>query len=222
MNIHEKLQTIRVELQKLDIIKTGKNKFVGYSYFELRDFLPIINELMLKNKLTSAITYSQDMAILRIVNIEKPDEFIDFTCPMSEAQLKGAHAVQNLGAVITYIRRYLYINAFEIVENDILDTTQGDNYSREYKTKKEAHQNATPISMEAFDSGKVCKKCGSSELIKKTAGETAKRPGEEYLTCSKCKSFVAYLSDVKVEETEQIFNGDGEEVPFGDEVPFND
>ena len=42
---------------------------------------------------------------------------------MSEAQLKGCHPVQNLGAVETYIKRYLYQNCFEIVENDALDET---------------------------------------------------------------------------------------------------
>ena len=39
--------------------------------------------------------------------------------------MKGAHAIQNLGAVETYQRRYLYLAAFEIVENDGLDATLG-------------------------------------------------------------------------------------------------
>jgi hypothetical protein len=40
---------------------------------------------------------------------------------MSTASLKGCHEVQNLGAVETYIRRYLYQTAFEIVEADELN-----------------------------------------------------------------------------------------------------
>jgi hypothetical protein len=42
---------------------------------------------------------------------------------MSSASLKGCHEVQNLGAVETYIKRYLYQNCFEIVEGDALDST---------------------------------------------------------------------------------------------------
>jgi hypothetical protein len=42
------------------------------------------------------------MAELIIVNNEKPDEMIVFASPMSEANLKGAHPIQNLGAVHTY------------------------------------------------------------------------------------------------------------------------
>ena len=46
---------------------------------------------------------------------------------MSEASLKGCHQVQNLGAVETYIKRYLYQNCFEIVEADALDGTMNPN-----------------------------------------------------------------------------------------------
>ena len=58
------------------------------------------------------------MATLTIINSENTDEKLTFTSPMSEASLKGCHNVQNLGAVQTYLRRYLWVNAFEIVEQD--------------------------------------------------------------------------------------------------------
>jgi len=41
---------------------------------------------------------------------------------MSTASLKGCHEVQNLGAVQTYIRRYLWVCALEIVESDAIET----------------------------------------------------------------------------------------------------
>jgi hypothetical protein len=136
MNIFEKLQTIRCILQKEKFKKSGKNTYAGYEYFELGDFLPRINELMLEHKLCSNISFGSDMAVLTIVNIDKSDEQITFTSPMSEAALKGCHAVQNLGAVQTYLRRYLYVNAFEIVEHDALDGTTGkDTSSKQEKTE---------------------------------------------------------------------------------------
>jgi len=125
MNIYEKLQTMRVELQKMKLAKSGKNKFAGYDYYELGDFIPQINELMLKHKVTSGINYDIELATLELVNSEKPEEIMRFTSPMSTAALKGCHEVQNLGAVETYLRRYLYTTAFEIVEQDALDKTNG-------------------------------------------------------------------------------------------------
>lgn len=120
MNIYEKLQTMRVALQNMNLKKSGQNKFSGYNYFELGDFLPAINQLMLDNKVTSIITFDTN-AVLTLINTEKTDETITFTSPMREAVLKGAHPIQNLGAVETYSRRYLYMVAFEIVESDMLD-----------------------------------------------------------------------------------------------------
>jgi len=46
------------------------------------------------------------------------------TSPMSSAALKGCHDVQNLGAVQTYIRRYLWVTAMEIVEHDAIDSSE--------------------------------------------------------------------------------------------------
>ena len=125
MNVFEKLQSARVELQECEIKKSGSNKFSGYDYFELGDILPHINILMNKYKLCSSISYGTDIATLTITNSEKLEEKIIFTSPMAQATLKGCHDIQNLGAVQSYLRRYLYLTAFEIVEADVLDATTG-------------------------------------------------------------------------------------------------
>lgn len=125
MNIYEKLQEARVELQGMNLKKSGKNSFAQYDYFELADFMPHINQIMLDKKLTGFCSFTEDLASLTLVNSEKPEERIVFTSPMSKANLKGCHEVQNLGAVETYQRRYLYTTAFEIVETDLLDTLTG-------------------------------------------------------------------------------------------------
>jgi hypothetical protein len=124
MNVYEKLQLLRVKLQAINPKKTGNNKFAGYSYYELGDFIPHVNSLMDELKLTSCLSFG-DIGLLEIINVEAPDERITFTAPMSTAELKGCHAVQNLGAVITYIRRYLWTNALELTEHDALDATTG-------------------------------------------------------------------------------------------------
>jgi len=124
MNVYQKLNKVRAEFHSLEIRKTGENKFAGYKYFELADFvIPALN-LMDKHGLTAMVTYGSDKAQMAIVNNEKPDEVLFFTSPMSEANLKGCHPVQNLGAVQTYIRRYLWVAALEIVEHDAVDSSK--------------------------------------------------------------------------------------------------
>ncbi len=124
-NIYTKLQDMRVSLQGLNIKKTGYNKHLNYNYYELGDFMPPINQLMKDNGVCSIVTYAPDVATLTLINAENPEEFIIFTSPMAEAKLGSAHPIQNLGAVETYQRRYLYMTAFEIVEADVLDASQG-------------------------------------------------------------------------------------------------
>lgn len=121
MNIYEKLNKAKLALQASGLKKSGKNDFAKYEYFELSDFLPTIIQLEHEIGFTCAVSFGIEQATLDIVNTEKPDESILFTSPMSSANLKGVHDVQNLGAVQTYLRRYLYVNAFEIIEHDAID-----------------------------------------------------------------------------------------------------
>lgn len=124
MTIYEKLQDCRLKLSKSDLKKSGHNAYTQADYFELGDFLPKLTEIMAESKLTSIITFTDEVATLTLVDSEKPEDTIVFTSPMRDATLKGTHPIQNLGAVETYSRRYLYTIAFDIVESDTLDKVQ--------------------------------------------------------------------------------------------------
>ena len=143
-NIYSKMQKARCEFQEKPLKKSGHNQFAGYRYFELGDFLPTINSLLEKYNLCSNISFDNDMATLTIVNAENTDEKLVFTSPMSNANLKGCHDVQNLGAVQTYLRRYLWVNAFEIVESDGLDAITGKDEPKG-TSKTKANVNAAKI-----------------------------------------------------------------------------
>jgi hypothetical protein len=124
MNVYKKLQTARIKLQQTELKKSGKNKFAGYEYFELGDFLPAIQRICDEVGLCGVVSYDEHNAHLTIYDTDG-DGTVVFSSPMSSAELKGCHAVQNLGAVQTYLRRYLWTNAFEIVEHDALDAVTG-------------------------------------------------------------------------------------------------
>ena len=111
-------------LRKLELRKSGHNKFAGYNYFELGDFLPHVQAIFEEVGLCDVIYFDKDMAYMNIFDIED-GSFALFTSPMGSAQLKGCHEVQNIGAVETYQRRYLYVTAMAISEHDALDATTG-------------------------------------------------------------------------------------------------
>lgn len=125
MSVYTKLNQARTELQRRELKKSGRNKFAGYNYFELGDFLPTVQEIFANVGLCGVVSYGADEASLTITDCENTENFITVTSPMSSAALKGAHDIQNLGAVQTYLRRYLWVTAMEIVEHDELDATLG-------------------------------------------------------------------------------------------------
>ena len=125
MNVYQKLNAARDEFHQIELKKSGHNKFANYYYFELGDFIIPALEIFNGYGLTSVISFGTQEAKMTIVNADKPGETIVITSPMSTAALKGCHEVQNLGAVQTYLRRYLWVAALEIVEHDALDSTTG-------------------------------------------------------------------------------------------------
>jgi hypothetical protein len=123
-NVYKKLMDARIQLQNTKLNKSGHNKFAGYRYFELGDFLPTINTIFWNLGLCGTVSFTSDLATLTITDIDDKSQ-ITITSPMGSAALKGCHEVQNVGAVETYQRRYLWVSAMEIVEHDVLDAVTG-------------------------------------------------------------------------------------------------
>lgn len=144
MSVAKKLMQARIDLQGTQLKKSGHNKFAGYNYFELGDFLPTVQSIFNRVGLCGVVSYTTEYATLTITDTDDGTSIV-ITSPLSEASLKGAHPIQNLGAVETYQRRYLWMTAMEIVEHDVLDASQG---SEEEKKKPEPKPAKPPEKME--------------------------------------------------------------------------
>ena len=59
INIYQKLQKSRVELQAKNLKKSGKNSYSNYEYFELGDFLPGVNEVCNNNGLATIFHFKK-------------------------------------------------------------------------------------------------------------------------------------------------------------------
>lgn len=142
-NVYTKLMSARLMLQNTKLEKSGHNKFAGYRYFELGDFLPTVQNIFIELGLCGVVSYAQDLATLTIVDMTSDStDSIVITSPMGSAALKGCHEVQNIGAVETYQRRYLWVTAMEIVEHDVLDATTGTDSGTPVKKPEAVTPNA--------------------------------------------------------------------------------
>lgn len=126
LNIFQKIQRARVELQKRDIKKTGLNKYSGYKYFELGDFLPHVNEICDSLSLYTEFKYGEEKAFLYVIDCDNPDLRREWSTPVKIPALKGCSDIQAIGGSQTFARRYLYMMAFEIAETDLVDNVEVD------------------------------------------------------------------------------------------------
>lgn len=113
----------RIKLHGLTIGKTGRNEFAKYNYMELADFLIPTQQILFELGLCGVVSFTADIATLTLTDVEDGSQIL-ITSPMGTAALKGCHEVQNIGAVETYQRRYLWVAAMEIVEHDAIDGTE--------------------------------------------------------------------------------------------------
>lgn len=173
MNIYQKLGVARVKLQQKNLKKSGENKFSNFRYYELADFLPSINEIFAELGLLSVFNLTEDKAILTIINSEKTDEIQQFTTPIAKVELKGCTEIQAIGACSTYARRYLYMNALEITETDVLDKNAGNKevISDKPVEKKEVETDkpicpicGKPTNQKALDVWGCCSTCKANKV----------------------------------------------------------
>lgn len=148
MNLNDSIIKIRVALQNAKLKKSGKNKFAGFEYFELADFLPKLNELMLEEHINDRFSIENEEAILELKKGEETQiykmPFIMFDTPLNwkenkitgeVEQVKSMQDIQYLGALNTYYKRYLYLNAFGITDGEVIDNMNNDEFIGTTKDK---------------------------------------------------------------------------------------
>lgn len=135
MNVWERLLLTRAEFASGDVKKTGKHMHPNYLYFTLKDIVPAATPLFVKYRILVHTTFEEGYAVGTVVNIDKPDDTIIFKSPLKEIAAiestntggKLTNAMQDMGSVETYSRRYLYLVILDIVEHDDIDGNTDEN-----------------------------------------------------------------------------------------------
>lgn len=128
MSVYKKLQKARMLLNVSSIKKSGKNKFAGYEYFELGDFIPTVNEIFDSVGLCGVVSFGEQ-ATLTVYDTDG-DGQITFSSPLVFADNAKGQAIQSLGSTHTYFRRYLWLLALELTEHDSIDSLPQENKPR--------------------------------------------------------------------------------------------
>jgi len=120
MTVYKKLAEARVQLLSVDMKKSGKNKFAGYEYFELGDFLPHAHRIFNDVGLLGVFSFEGSNATLTIHDTDGTGS-VAFVSPVVSASNPKGQPIQDLGSTHTYLRRYLWLMALELTEHDAVD-----------------------------------------------------------------------------------------------------
>lgn len=78
----------------------------------------------------------REVAVLDVYNLDDETDMIHLEKPTANVSLQAAQPIQNLGGKSTYMKRYMYMDLFEINENDTVEAETGKPVKTETKTTK--------------------------------------------------------------------------------------
>lgn len=139
MTIYEKINILRKRIKDANLKKTGMNKFAGFTYYELADFLPQTIDLENELGLISMFTLRDNESADLIVCDTTSDSQVVFTVRVREANMKGALEIQKAGAENTYAKRYAYLNYLNLTESDQVDNKDQSKVIDEKKSVAKAN-----------------------------------------------------------------------------------
>lgn len=123
MCVLKKLAQIQLELMGTKIPKSGFNKFNKNRYHELEDLLPPITKKCFDHELILLFDFTSEAAVLKVTNWNDATDYVAFHVPFPalENMNGGMNIMQSEGSYITYLKRYLLVDAFLIMEKDVAE-----------------------------------------------------------------------------------------------------
>ena len=189
MSIYERVQNCRLFMQEEGIKKLGKNTFAKYDYYKLADLNTVMNKGLQKFRLCTHVQVTEQIAMLTIINVDKPSEEMLFTMPTVDAEMTKVTRIQNWGSTVSYLTRYLVLQAFQIGECEVdVDSTEQSEARAGVESKKPAsikeevvalcrekskdNRNAVSEIIKKHNNGSIAiSKCEDEEILKKIKEE---------------------------------------------------
>lgn len=147
MEIYKKILKAKEVIKQSKLTKQGKNTYSNYDYFTPEQVDKLVFEACKEaNLLTIFNLKRNELGIyghLKIVDIDSNTE-VNIEMASDIPQIKATNIAQQLGGAMTYTKRYMLMNAFDIVDNNLdFDTSEN--------TKKTEDNSIEWLTQEQFE-----------------------------------------------------------------------
>ena len=127
-NVSKKLIEARRRFLAANVKKSGINRYAEFKYFTLEDIVPVKTQIFSDLGLLDTISFGMENgdAVLTLYNADGDEnDYLVFVSPTAQDESLIKNPIQKLGAIETYVRRYLYMLLLDIIEPDAIDATSG-------------------------------------------------------------------------------------------------
>lgn len=143
--IYEKINKAIDKIKKSDLKKAGKNSFSNYDYYTPEQVDKLVYESckelnlfvkfdLLRNEYGE---YGQ-LTIFDLDETEPNDVPAVFNMATAIPEIKATNVAQQIGGCMTYTKRYMLMNVFDIVDNNLdFDTTENTKKTSESQPEKQ-------------------------------------------------------------------------------------
>lgn len=200
MSIYKRHAKINCELLGKKIQKTGYNKHKKFYYYELEDMIPPVYAECFNENIDVDFPFCEGVAILKLVDMDNPKEYLTYRIGMPEiiAGTKNTNnqVIQDVGADITYLKRYLLKLAFPcFMDKDVIDMGIDDASSA-----KNMNESAKKEEKKVAD-------LPMGELVLKAKEKLVKKGiSEKEITYKMLKDTILFMQSWTVEERRCILN----------------
>lgn len=121
MEIFKKIIEARQYVKTLNVKKAGHNDYSNYDYYTPEQIGAIMGEIEKKFNLFMHFDlirddFGKEIGILKVIDIES-EGHATWKMATDVAELKATNKAQQYGGTMTYCKRYLQMNAFDIADN---------------------------------------------------------------------------------------------------------
>lgn len=155
MNLYEKILEIKNSNEVKSIQKEGfGGAGKGYAYFESQKVVSVISDMCYQYKILTIFTFEEKEVILNLINIENIEDILELRSFMPEIlpMNKGSNGmIQGVGSYHTYMKRYMFMDLFDICERDIETFNREENTQEKPSQKQEEEEDQDKVYRTAGD-----------------------------------------------------------------------